>query len=94
MKIAFGTDASVYPHGLTRASSPGRSKYGQTPMQAIQSATVSASELIGRNNDAGSLEPGKWGDLIAVRGDPLADVRTLESVVFVMKEGKVVRDVR
>ena len=57
-------------------------------------ATVSASDLIGRGNDAGSLEPGKWADLIAVKGDPLQDVRVLESVVFVMKAGKVVRETR
>jgi imidazolonepropionase-like amidohydrolase len=94
VKIAFGTDASVYPHGLNARQFAWQVRYGQTPMQAIQSATVSASDLIGRNNDAGSLEPGKWGDLVAVRGDPLTDIRALESVVFVMKQGRVVRDVR
>jgi imidazolonepropionase-like amidohydrolase len=68
-------------------------RYGQTPMEAIRSATVSASDLIGRDNNAGSLEPGRFADLIAVRGDPLADVRALEDVAFVMKEGKVYKDV-
>jgi imidazolonepropionase-like amidohydrolase len=67
-------------------------KYGQTPMQAIQSATVAAADLIGRDNDAGSLEPGKWADLIAVMGDPLTDVKVLENVVFVMKAGKVYKN--
>ena len=63
-------------------------------MQAIQSATTGAADLIGRDNNAGSLEPGKWADLIAVKGDPLQDVRVLENVAFVMKEGKVYEDVR
>ena len=60
VKIAFGTDASVYPHGLNARQFAWQVRYGQTPMQAIRSATVSASDLIGRDNDAGSLEPGKW----------------------------------
>ncbi len=89
VKIAFGTDASVYPHGLNARQFAWQVRYGQTPMEAIRSATVSASELIGRSNDAGSLEPGKWADLIGVKGDPLADIRVLENVAFVMKEGKV-----
>ena len=63
-------------------------------MEAIRSATISAADLIGRGNEAGSLEPGKWGDLIAVKGDPLQDVKRLESVAFVMKGGKVYKDVR
>ena len=94
VRIAFGTDVSTFPHGLNARQFAWQVKYGQTPMQAIQSATVGASDLIGRGNDAGSLEPGKRGDLIAVKGDPLQDVRVLESVVFVMKEGKVSRDAR
>ena len=94
VKIAFGTDASVYPHGLNARQFAWQVKYGQTPMEAIRSATVSASELIGRGNDAGSLEPGKRADLIAVHGDPLSDVRVLEDVAFVMKDGKVYKDAR
>ena len=94
VKIAFGTDAGVYPHGLNARQFAWQVKYGQTPMEAIRSATVSASDLIGRDNNAGSLEPGRWADLIAVKGDPLADVRALEDVSFVMKEGKVYKDVR
>ncbi len=94
VKIAFGTDASVYPHGLNARQFAWQVRYGQSPMEAIRSATVDASDLIGRNNDAGSLEPGKWADLIAVQGDPLADVRVLEKVVFVMKEGRVYKDAR
>ncbi len=94
VRIAFGTDASVYPHGLNARQFAWQVRYGQTPMEAIRSATVSASDLIGRDNDAGSLEPGRRADLIAVKGDPLADVRVLESVAFVMKEGKVYKDIR
>jgi imidazolonepropionase-like amidohydrolase len=94
VKIAFGTDASVYPHGLNARQFSWQVKYGQTPMEAIRSATVADSDLIGRNNNAGSLEPGKWADLIAVKGDPLADIRVLENVAFVMKEGKVYKDTR
>ena len=94
VKIAFGTDASVYPHGLNARQFAWQVKYGQTPMEAIRSSTVSAADLIGRGNDAGSLEPGKWADLIAVKGDPLADVRVLENVAFVMKGGKVYKDAR
>jgi imidazolonepropionase-like amidohydrolase len=94
VKVAFGTDASVYPHGLNARQFAWQVRYGQTPMEAIRSATVSAADLIGRGNLAGSLEPGKWADLVAVPGDPLQDVTVLEKVVFVMKEGKVARDAR
>jgi imidazolonepropionase-like amidohydrolase len=94
VKIAFGTDASVYPHGFNARQFSWHVKYGQMPMEAIRSATVAASDLIGRNNNAGSLEPGKWADLIAVKGDPLADIRVLENVSFVMKEGRVYKDAR
>jgi imidazolonepropionase-like amidohydrolase len=94
VRIAFGTDASVYPHGLNARQFSWQVRYGQTPLEAIRSATVSAAALIGREDEIGSLEPGKWADLIAVRGDPLSDVRALEIVSFVMKEGKVYKDTR
>jgi imidazolonepropionase-like amidohydrolase len=94
VKIAFGTDASVYPHGLNARQFAWQVKYGQTPMEAIRSATISAAELIGREKELGSLDPGKFADLIAVTGDPLQDVRALETVAFVMKEGKIVKDAR
>jgi imidazolonepropionase-like amidohydrolase len=64
-------------------------KYGMTPMQAIQAATSSAADLIGRSNELGSIKPGKCADVIAVSGDPLNDVTELEDVQFVMKDGKV-----
>ena len=72
-----------------------RSEYvqmGMTPLQAIQSATTSAADLLGWSDRAGSIEPGKWADLIAVEGDPLADVTRLENVRFVMKGGVVVKN--
>jgi imidazolonepropionase-like amidohydrolase len=94
VKTAFGTDSSVYPHGLNARQFAWQVRYGQTPAEAIRSATLSAAELIGREKEFGSLEPGKWADLIAVRGDPLQDVRVLESVSFVMKEGKISKDAR
>ena len=62
----------MYPHGLNARQFAWQVKYGQTPMEAIRSATISAADLIGRGNEAGSLEPGKWADLIAVEGRPAA----------------------
>ena len=94
VRIAFGTDASVYPHGLNARQFAWQVRYGQTPMEAIRSATVLAADLIGRGNQAGSLEPGKWADLIAVAGDPLQEVTVLEKVAFVMKEGQVFKSLR
>ena len=89
VNIAFGTDASVCPHGTNAKQFAYQVKYGQTPMQAIQSATINAATLIGKPEEFGSIAPGKSADIIAVNGDPLADVRVLEHVAFVMKEGKV-----
>jgi imidazolonepropionase-like amidohydrolase len=89
VKIAFGTDASVCPHGTNAKQFAYQVKYGQTPMQAIQSATISAATLIGKPEEFGSIAAGKSADIIAVSGDPLADIRVLEHVSFVMKEGKV-----
>jgi imidazolonepropionase-like amidohydrolase len=89
VKTAFGTDASVYPHGLNARQFAWQVKYGQTPMEAIRSATTSAADLIGRDPDIGAIAPGKRADLIAVAGDPLADVSVLEKVAFVMKDGVV-----
>jgi imidazolonepropionase-like amidohydrolase len=66
-------------------------RYGMTPMQAIQSATIEAAKALGKEGQVGSLAPGAYGDLIAVKGDPLADIRTLEEVDGVIKEGKLVR---
>lgn len=91
VKIAYGTDAGVYPHGWNGKQFAYMVKYGLTPMQAIQSATIWASDLIGKSNQFGSIKSGKYADLVAVDGDPLSDIRILEKVTFVMKEGKVVK---
>jgi len=92
VKIAFGTDAGVYPHGGNAKQFAYMVKYGLTPMQAIQSATVNAADLLGWSDHAGSIEPGKFADLIAVEGDPLKDITALEHVKFVMKGGEVVKN--
>jgi imidazolonepropionase-like amidohydrolase len=91
VKIAFGTDAGVFPHGDNAKQFAWQVKYGQTPMQAIQSATIGAADLIGKLSELGSITPGKKADLIAVSGDPLKDVTVLEKVQFVMKDGKVIK---
>ncbi|MGH9556851.1 MAG: amidohydrolase family protein [Terriglobales bacterium] len=89
VKIAYGTDSGVYPHGWNAKQFAWMVRYGTTPMQSIQSATIWAADLIGVADQIGSIKPGKYADLIAVSGDPLADVTVLEKVGFVMKEGKV-----
>lgn len=89
VKVAFGTDAGVFPHGLNGRQFAYMVKYGLSPMQAIQSATIWAADLIGKSAVIGSIKPGKFADIVAVDGDPLADIRTLENVKFVMKDGKI-----
>lgn len=91
VKIAFGTDAGVYPHGLNARQFNYMVRFGMTPMQAIQAATTSAAALMGKSADVGALSPGHYGDLIAVSGDPLADISVLEHVDHVMKGGVLVR---
>ncbi len=88
VKIAFGTDAAVYPHGLNAHEFAVYVQQGMTPLQAIQTATVNASDLLGWDK-IGSLETGKFADIIAVNGDPTKDVTVLQSPVFVMKGGVV-----
>jgi imidazolonepropionase-like amidohydrolase len=89
VKMTFGTDAGVCPHGINARQFAFMVRYGMTPMQAIQSATVNAADLIGHSELFGTITAGKSADIIAVKGDPLADIRTLEDVRFVMKEGIV-----
>ena len=91
VKVAFGTDAAVYPHGMNAREFAVMVKLGMTPLGSIQAATVNAADLLGWSDRLGTLEAGKFADLIAVQGDPLADVRVLESVKFVMKGGEVVK---
>lgn len=89
VKLAFGTDAGVCPYGTSAKQFAFMVRYGMTPMQAIQAATSSAADLIGRSNEFGSIKAGKYADLVAVSGDPLKDVSALETVQFVMKDGVV-----
>jgi imidazolonepropionase-like amidohydrolase len=91
VKVAFGTDAAVYPHGLNAHEFAKMVQMGMSPLAAIQAATVNAADLLGWSDRVGTLEPGKFGDLIAVDGDPLADVHILQNVRFVMKGGEVIK---
>lgn len=92
VKVAFGTDAGVYPHGWNGKQLFYMVKYGLTPMQAIQSATINAATLLSWDTQVGSITTGKLADIIAVSGNPLDDIRTLENVSFVMKEGKIYKN--
>jgi imidazolonepropionase-like amidohydrolase len=91
VKIAFGTDAGIYPHGMNAKNLAFHVRFGQTPMEAMQSATLVSAELMGWEDRVGSLRPGRFADLIAVDGDPLDDVTVLEDIPFVMKGGEVVK---
>src|SRR5436305_1484573 len=92
VKVAFGTDSAVYPHGLNGHEFAVMVKLGLSPLQSIQAATVNAADLLGWSDKIGGIDPGKWADIIAVDGDPLQDVTALEHVKFVMKGGAVVKD--
>lgn len=93
VKVAFGTDAGVYPdHGLNAHEFSSMVRAGLSPRAAIQAATVNAADLLGWNDKAGSTEPGKWADIIAVDGDYSKDVRALENVKFVMKGGQIYKN--
>lgn len=92
VKVAFGTDAAVYPHGLNAHEFAVMVKLGLTPLQSIQASTINAADLLGWSGKVGSLDPGAWADVVAVDGDPLKDVTTLERVKFVMKGGEVVKN--
>jgi imidazolonepropionase-like amidohydrolase len=89
IKVAYGTDSGIYPHGMNAMQLPYMVKYGMTPMQAIQSATISAADLMQWKDSIGSLAPGKYADVIAVEGDALADLKSFMKVAFVMKGGTV-----
>ena len=91
VNIAYGTDSGVYPHGQNGRQFAYMVRYGMTPMQAIQSATIRAAELLGKDKELGSIAPGRFADLVAVDGDPLADIHILENVAHVMKGGNTVR---
>ena len=91
VKIAYGTDAGVYPHGGNAKQFAHMVRWGLTPMQSIQAATIHAATLLGKTNELGALQPGRYADLVAVREDPFEKVERLENLDFVMKGGKVVR---
>jgi imidazolonepropionase-like amidohydrolase len=89
VRMAYGTDSGIYPHGLNARQLPYMVRYGMTSMQAIQSATISAAQLMQWEDSIDSLRPGKYADIIAVPGDALADLRSFQGVAFVMKGGTV-----
>ena len=91
VKMLFGTDGGVYPNGDNARQFAKMVQWGMTPIEAIVAATRSAAEALDKTHDVGAIAPGRYGDMVAVDGDPLADVRQLEHVVFVMKGGDVVR---
>ena len=92
VKIAYGTDTGIIPQGANARQFAVMVRWGMSPAQAIMSATSVAAEMLGMSKDIGSLEPGKYADLIAVTADPLSNISTLEDVKFVMKGGKVIKD--
>src|SRR6516162_2769516 len=92
VKVGFGTDAAVYPHGMNAHEFAVMVKLGLTPLHAIQAATINDADLLGWSERVGSLEPNHFADIIAVDGDPLQDVSTLEHVKFVMKGGVVYKN--
>lgn len=91
VKMVFGSDAGVYPHGDNAHQFAVMVRYGMTPLQAIQAATINAAQALDRDKDVGQIAAGRYGDLIAVSGNPLTDVTALEHVSFVMKGGEVIR---
>ena len=91
-KIAYGTDAGVYPHGWNGKQFYHMVKWGMTPMQAIQSATTSAADLLGWNGKVGRIAPGHYADIVAVKADPLANITVLEHIDFVMKGGEIYKN--
>ena len=92
-KMVFGTDAGIYPHGLNAKQLAVMVRYGMTPIQAIQSATLSAADALG-SKDVGIIEAGRWADMVAVAGDPTQDVSLLENIPVVIKAGALVKDAR
>lgn len=90
--MAYGTDAGVYPNGDNAKQFAKMVEWGMKPIDAIQAATVNAADLIGWADKVGAIEKGHFADIVAIKGDPLADVKLLENVPFVMKNGDVVKN--
>jgi imidazolonepropionase-like amidohydrolase len=91
VKLAYGTDSGVYPHGQNAKQFAYMVRYGMTPLQAIQSATIRAAELLGKEKMLGAIAAGRFADLVAVKENPLANITALEHIALVMKDGKIVR---
>jgi len=89
--MIFGTDGGVYPNGDNAKQFAKMVEWGMTPLEAIQTATVTAADALGRASDVGAVAVGRFGDLIGVAGDPLSDVTVLQAVTFVMKSGEVIK---
>src|SRR5712692_2567687 len=89
VKIAFGTDAGVYPHGQNAQEFEYMVEAGMSPMEAILSATRNAADLLGQSTNLGTIQPGRYADLVAVKGNPLSDIKLLQNISFVMKEGQI-----
>jgi imidazolonepropionase-like amidohydrolase len=92
VKVALGTDAAVYPHGLNAHEFEVMVRLGLTPLQSIQAGTLNAADLLGWSGKVGTLEPGAWADIVATDGDPLKDITALQRLKFVMKGGEVVKN--
>ncbi|WP_305082482.1 Xaa-Pro dipeptidase [Pacificimonas pallii] len=90
-KMVFGSDAAIFPHGLNARQFAVMVRFGMTPLQAIQAATINAADALGREADVGAIKVGAWGDMVAVTGDPLSDVTLLENPSAVIKGGERVR---
>ena len=91
VKLAYGTDSGVYPHGQNAKQFAYMVRYGMTPMQAIQSATIRAAELLRKEKMLGAIAAGRFADLVAVKANPLTNITALEHIALVMKDGKIVR---
>ncbi|KKC26893.1 Xaa-Pro dipeptidase [Sphingomonas sp. SRS2] len=89
VRLSYGTDSGIYPHGHNARQAAIMVRYGMTPMQVIQAATVTGAALLGKPKDLGAIVPGYFADIVAVDGDPLTDIRKLEKPAFVMKQGAV-----
>ncbi len=92
VKIAFGSDAGPFPHGTQAIEFEWMTRYGMSPLAAIQSATINAADLLGWGDQIGAIEPGKYADMIALSGDPLEDIKQLEQIRLVIKGGAVVKN--
>ncbi|MCA0901265.1 Xaa-Pro dipeptidase [Microbulbifer agarilyticus] len=92
VKMVFGSDAAVYPHGQNARQFSRMVTFGMTPLQALQASTINAAELLGKQEDLGSIQVGKLADLVAVPGNPLDDISVMENVQFVMKDGEVFKN--